>query len=384
MMDTKKEENMSREDLITDQKIAAESDSHDFMEAEVGQGSSLTKDAWNRLKKNKMAMFGLVIFIVYAIIALAAPILPIYSYKEQFHDHVHLPPAITSGFKKAGALWLEKTVDYYALLMKKEKRTEYTDEEKAKIAEIEYKIKNDSIVENGKVINPQDRIYWLGTDYLGRDMLSRIIYGGQISILVGLIGTLTSVLLGIVIGAISGYLGGKVDYVIMRVVDVLYGLPYMMIVIIFLAIFTRTNVLLNLFLALSLISWLTVARVVRGQIISLKNAEFVEAAKSMGASTARIIFKHLIPNTAGVIIVFSTLRIPTFIMQEAFLSFLGLGISAPYASWGALIADAVEGMAAYPWRLIYPALAMTLFLFSMNFLGDGLRDAFDPHSKNKL
>ena len=180
----------------------------------------------------------------------------------------------------------------------------------------------------------------------------------------------------------TDYLGGKVDYIIMRVVDVMYSLPYMMLVIILMAIFGRSIFLM--FLALSLVSWLTVARVVRGQIISLKNSEYIEAARSMGASSSRIIFRHLIPNIFGVIIVYTTLRVPVFIQMEAFLSFLGLGISAPYASWGSLIGDAVEGMKAYPWRLFFPAAAMTIFLFAMNFLGDGLRDAFDPQSKNKL
>ena len=226
------------------------------------------------------------------------------------------------------------------------------------------------------------RQYYFGTDYSGRDMLSRIIYGGQVSIAIGLIGTITSVLIGIVLGALAGYLGGKTDYIIMRIVDIMYGLPYMLLVIIFMAVFGRN--ILNLFFALAVVSWLTVARMVRGQIISLKNSEFVEAARSMGASTGRIVFRHLVPNSLSVIIVFTTLRIPAFIMMESFLSFLGLGVQAPYSSWGSLVGDAVEGMTLYPWRLIFPAIAMTIFLFAMNFLGDGLRDAFDPQSKNQL
>lgn len=227
-----------------------------------------------------------------------------------------------------------------------------------------------------------NRIYVFGTDYVGRDMLARIIYGGQISIMIGLIGTITSVIIGTILGALAGYIGGKTDYIIMRVVDVMYGLPYMLMVIIFMAVFGRN--ILNLFFALAIVSWLTVARVVRGQIISLKNSEFVEAAMSMGASTRRIVFKHLVPNSLGVIIVFSTLRIPAFIMLESFLSFLGLGVSAPMASWGSLIGDSVEGMNLYPWRMFFPAAAMSIFLFAMNFMGDGLRDAFDPQSKNQL
>ena len=227
-----------------------------------------------------------------------------------------------------------------------------------------------------------DRRYYLGTDYSGRDMLSRIIYGGQVSIAIGLIGSLTSVLIGIILGAIAGYVGGKVDFILMRIVDIMYGLPYMLLVIIFMAIFGRN--IMNLFVALAMVSWLTVARMVRGQIMSLKNSEYVEAARSMGASTGRIIFRHMVPNSLSVIIVYSTLRVPAFIMQESFLSFLGLGVQAPFASWGSLVGDAINGMTLYPWKLIFPAIAMTIFLFAMNFFGDGLRDAFDPQSKNQL
>jgi oligopeptide transport system permease protein len=171
----------------------------------------------------------------------------------------------------------------------------------------------------------------------------------------------------------------------MRFVDIMYGLPYMLIVIILMALFRtegQSSVVI-LFVAIALVSWLTIARVVRGQIISLKNAEFVEAARSMGAGSARIIFRHLLPNTLGVIIVFSSLSLPGFILNESFLSFLGLGVSAPDASWGTLVFDGVNGMEMFPWRLLVPAIAMTLFLFAMNFLGDGLRDALDPQSKNR-
>jgi oligopeptide transport system permease protein len=246
----------------------------------------------------------------------------------------------------------------------------------------EEKVELEQMREAVQLEEKHQKRYFFGTDYLGRDMLARTIWGGQMSIAIGLIGGITSVLIGLFFGAIAGYAGGKVDNFIMRVVDILYSMPYMMLVIILMSLFGRSIILL--FIALSLVSWLTVARVVRGQIISLKNSEYVEAARSMGASSGRIIFKHLVPNTFGIIIVYTTLRIPVFIQMEAFLSFLGLGISAPYASWGSLIGNAVEGMNVYPWRLFFPAITMTIFLFAMNFLGDGLRDAFDPQSKNKL
>ncbi len=226
------------------------------------------------------------------------------------------------------------------------------------------------------------RRYLLGTDSLGRDLLSRIIYGGRVSIAIGIIGTLTSVIIGILVGALAGYKGGKTDYYLMRFVDIMYGLPYMLIVIICMAVFGRK--ITNLFFALSLVSWLTIARMVRGQIMSLKNQEYVEAAQSMGASTWAIILKHMIPNSLSVIIVYSTMRIPSFIMEESFLSFLGLGVQAPLASWGSLIGDGVSSMTLYPWKLLIPSVVMCLFLFAMNFFGDGLRDAFDPQSKNQL
>jgi oligopeptide transport system permease protein len=343
------------------------------------EGVSLTKDAWRRLRKNHMAMIGLVVVIVYAVLSITAPILPIHSFRFQVPEHRDLPPSLT---RTAGELWYERIETRLYALAERDGRTELNEEDRAELAEIRRRVENETAVIDGEEVMVHQRRYPLGTDHLGRDMLSRIIYGGQISMAIGLIGTITSVLIGIVLGAVAGYLGGKTDYLIMRFVDVMYGLPYMLLVIIMMAIFGRN--IFNLFLALSLVSWLVVARVVRGQIISLKNSEFVEAARSMGASQSRIIFRHLIPNTAGIIIVFATLRIPAFIMQESFLSFLGLGISAPFASWGSLVSDAVERMGNAPWQLFFPALAMTLFLFAMNFLGDGLRDAFDPHSKNRL
>lgn len=343
------------------------------------KGISLSRDAWNRLKKHKLAMLGLFIVIFYGLISILAPILPIHSYRFQVPEHAHLPPSLT---KTAGELWYEKELSYMQELNASRDIEGLTEDQRAKLADVREKIESETAVVDGQEIMLHERRYIMGTDYIGRDLLARVIYGGQVSIAVGLVGTITSVFIGIILGAIAGYVGGSTDYVIMRVVDVMYGLPYIMLVIIFMAVLGRG--ILNLYVALALVSWLTVARVVRGQIISLKNSEFVEAARTMGAGPGRIMFRHLVPNTLGVIIVFSTLRIPTFIMTEAFLSFLGLGISAPFASWGSLVGEAVEGMSNYWWRLFFPAAAMTLFLFAMNFLGDGLRDAFDPHSKNQL
>ena len=343
------------------------------------KGVSLWKDAWRRLRKNKMAMFGLVVVVVYALICILAPVLPIYSYKFQVLEHQYLPPSLT---RNAGELMVERQEMLLLSMAGTEDRKELNAEELAQLEALRAKIDTETAEIDGKTVLVHHRRYLFGTDSLGRDLLARVIYGGQISIAIGLVGTITSVLLGIIIGAIAGYVGGQLDYIITRFIDVMYGLPYMLLVIILMALFGRN--ILNLFLALAIVSWLTEARVVRGQIISLKNSEFVEAARSVGAGTGRIIFRHLVPNTLGVIVVFATLRIPSFIMQEAFLSFLGLGVQAPFASWGSLVGEAVEGMNLYPWRLFIPALAMVIFLFAMNFLGDGLRDALDPQSKNKL
>jgi oligopeptide transport system permease protein len=343
------------------------------------KGVSLWKDAWRRLKKNKMAMIGLVVVILYALLSIFASILPIYSYKFQVLEHQYLPPSLT---KTAGEMLYEKERDYAFLVAESEDRTELTEAEEQRLVELEERIATETMEIDGEIVKVHERRYIMGTDPLGRDLLSRIIYGGQVSIAIGLVGALTSVMIGIIIGSIAGYMGGRVDYIITRIIDVMYGLPYMMLVIILMALFGRN--ILNLFFALAIVSWLTVARVVRGQLISLKNSEFIEAAKSVGAGSGRIIFRHLVPNALGVIVVFSTLSIPSFILLEAFLSFLGLGVQAPFASWGSLVGEGVEGMNLYPWRLFFPAIAMVLFLFAMNFLGDGLRDALDPQSKNKL
>jgi oligopeptide transport system permease protein len=229
---------------------------------------------------------------------------------------------------------------------------------------------------------PPSPQHWFGTDELGRDMLSRVVYGGRISMLVGLVGTLVSLVIGVTWGAVAGYAGGRVDDFMMRVVDILYALPYIFLVILLLVLFSKT--LIMLFVALGLVQWLTMARIVRGQVLSLKTQTFVEAARALGAPDAAIVFRHIVPNTLGPVIVYTTLTVPAVILQEAFLSFLGLGVQPPAASWGTLVSNGSQVIALFPWLVIFPGIALSLTLLCFNFLGDGLRDALDPQDRRDV
>jgi len=226
---------------------------------------------------------------------------------------------------------------------------------------------------------PPSGTHWLGTDTLGRDLFSRCLHGGQISIAVGFVGTLVSLLIGVLYGALAGYWGGRADELMMRFVDFLYSLPYLFLVIILLVFFSNSIVML--FVALGLVQWLTMARIVRGQTLSLKTSEFVQAARLAGTGSFGILFRHLLPNMLGAIVAYGTLTVPQVILQEAFLSFLGLGVQPPRSSWGTLISDGAGVMGLFPWLVFFPAAILATVLFSLNFLGDGLRDALDPRFK---
>jgi oligopeptide transport system permease protein len=220
------------------------------------------------------------------------------------------------------------------------------------------------------------REFLLGTDTLGRDLLSRILYGARVSLLVGFVATAVALVIGVSWGIIAGYFGGRIDSVMMRIVDVLYGLPFIIFIILLMVIFGR-NIWL-LFMAIGAVEWLTMARIVRGQVITVKNQEYVMAAQAMGVPNLRLFVKHIFPNILGPIAVYATLTIPQVMLLEAFLSFLGLGVQPPMSSWGTLIRYGVESMEEYSWLLIYPGLTFTITLFALNFFGDGLRDALDP------
>jgi oligopeptide transport system permease protein len=220
--------------------------------------------------------------------------------------------------------------------------------------------------------------HWLGTDTLGRDLFVRILYGGRVSMSVGFCATAVALTIGVFYGAISGFLGGKVDMLMMRAVDIIFALPFTVFVILLMVFFGRKFVLL--FVAIGAVQWLTMARIVRGQVLSLRRQEFIEAAQGLGLSKPRIISRHMIPNALGPIIVYATLTVPAVMLLEAFLSFLGLGVQPPMSSWGVLIKEGAEVMEEFPWLLIFPGLVLALTLFSLNFLGDGLRDALDPRA----
>lgn len=226
---------------------------------------------------------------------------------------------------------------------------------------------------------PPSLAHPFGTDEHGRDLLARTMHGGRVSLAVGLAGMTVAVTIGVLWGAIAGYAGGRTDEVMMRAVDVLYTVPFMFLLILLMALFGRNFILL--FVAIGAVSWLTMARIVRGQVLSLREREFVEAARAFGAPPLYIVRRHLLPNVAGPVIVYATLLVPSIMLEEAFLSFLGLGVQPPHASWGVLVATGADNLLFHPHLLVFPALLLAMTLFGLNFVGDGLRDALDPKTR---
>jgi len=281
------------------------------------KSQSLWSDAFDRLKKNKLAVISGIILIALIVLAIFAPWIAPHSYSYQNLELGAVGPSST---------------------------------------------------------------YWLGTDTLGRDQFSRILYGARVSLLVGFVATAVALVIGVSWGIVAGFFGGKIDSTMMRIVDILYGLPFIIFIVLLMVIFGR-NIWL-LFLAIGAVEWLTMARIVRGQVLTVKNQEFVLSAQALGVRNLSLFFRHILPNILGTIAVYATLTIPQVMLLEAFLSFLGLGVQPPMSSWGTLIRYGVESMEEYPWMLIFPGLIFTITLFCLNFFGDGLRDAIDPRSSD--
>jgi oligopeptide transport system permease protein len=292
------------------------------------EGKSLTQQAWQQLRKNHVALISAALIFILCVIAVLAPWISPYPFDEQFLDKVLVAPNLE---------------------------------------------------------------FWLGTDSLGRDMLSRLIYGARVSMAVGLVTAIISLIIGIFVGAISGWFGGYMDNFLMRFVDILDSIPSIVLLILVKLIFDALNIIDNpefkaltsMLLALSLTSWVSLARVVRGQVLQVKQMAYVEAARSMGAGGGRIILQHILPNILGPVIVMLTFQIPSNILSESFLSFLGLGLQPPYSSWGVLANDGWRSMESYPHLMISPGVAIFVAMLAFNVLGDGLRDAFDPQMRGR-
>jgi oligopeptide transport system permease protein len=290
------------------------------------KGRSLWVDARRRLVRNRAAMAGIIILGLITLLALLAPLLSPFAYDEINYDIIACAPS-----------WWPAEAACRA---------------------------------PGHIF---------GTDSVGRDMFVRVLFGARVSLAVGLVATLVSLLIGVLYGAVAGYLGGRIDSLMMRAVDILYSLPFVFFVIILMVIFDRNFILL--FVAIGAVEWLTMARIVRGQTLSIKHKEFIEAARAAGVGPLAIITRHVIPNVVGPVMVYVTLTVPGVILTESFLSFLGLGIQEPLTSWGVLISDGADQMETAPWMLLFPALFMAVTLFSFNYVGDGLRDALDPKDR---
>jgi len=353
-------------------------------EARRIKGVSLGRDAWRRLRRKRVAMTCLVILVVLGVLAVLTPALPLQSPREVQTARQFAPPVVSPIF----APGIDLLDDDGKL-----------DEGKLNNAFGNLNRFNRLLVRLRVSLFGERAVASIcGTDELGRDVFSRLFWGARISLLVGLVATFVSLVIGVSYGAIAGYLGGWVDNFMMRVIDVLYSVPFIFVVIYLITILSEATVrtwledtlgidrITIFFLVIGAIYWLTMARVVRGQVLSLKHDQFVEAARTVGASRWRIIFNHLVPNLWSVIIVYLTLTIPRVMLFEAFLSFLGLGVEPPDVSWGLLANEGVRAITSvkiYWWLVVFPGVALSLTLFALNFLGDGLRDALDPRMKNK-
>ena len=377
--------------------------------AQIQQGVSLWSDGWKRLKRNRVSMASLWTLVVIVVLAIITPALPLQSpIFQDVKQRELLRPEIKS-FRLGIADYNEDLASKRQELIEMSTSDSRRAALPAEIESLEARHPINALWNDPGFISRsmiEFRIFIFGdycipsicgTDKLGRDILSRVCWGSRVSLACGLIATLVSLLIGVSYGAISGYFGGRIDNIMMRIIDVAYSIPFIFIVIFIMSFLSAPKVRDTLneyginqitvfFLMIGAIYWLTMARVVRGQVLSLKNEQFVDAAKTIGTSQWGIIFKHLVPNVMGIVIVYLTLTIPAVIRFEAFLSFLGMGVQAPDISWGMLVNEGIQVITPiriYWWMIVFSGFALALTLFSLNFLGDGVRDALDPKLKNR-
>ncbi|WP_422485089.1 ABC transporter permease [Gudongella sp. DL1XJH-153] len=364
------------------------------------------QDAWRRLKKNKLSMAGIVVVILIILFGTVGPSFTEFSYSDQINEYKNLPPTLK--MYELDGRYFHVSNDYNVFLVAEDgtlierlnldplKRDMinkvYTYElgQEEVILDFSYNLlpnkmgydydftlELDGEVAQYPAMTKLNKLNPFGTDALGRDLLTRVMYGARISLLVAFVATMVNLFIGVVYGSIAGYEGGRVDNIMMRIVDIINSIPLVLYVIL-LMVWFRGGGLTNIIIALSSVYWVSMARLVRGQMLSLKEQEFVLAARVMGVSKSKIIFRHLIPNAMGPIIVSIAMMIPSAVFTESFLSFIGLGVSAPMASWGTLANNALSGLTTYPYQLFFPALAIAFTMLAFNFIGDGLRDALDP------
>jgi len=377
------------------------------LEREKISRPSLTywQDAWRRLKKNALSMIGLVCIVLLALLAIFGPMFSSFEYSDQDLNMSNLPPRMEY-FKVSddSYVYLHKEYRLYAITKKgevtekiaptednmikkfrsyeidgKEVVVDYSFAAKAKKSgdpnakTYEIRVDGTETFPSGKVFN---KTYIFGTDNLGRDLFVRVLYGARISLFIALVATFVQFFIGVTYGGISGYIGGRIDNLMMRIVDIIATIPLLLYVILLMVVMGAG--LKTIIIALGSVYWVTMARIVRGSVLSIKEQEYVLAARTVGASPWRIMARHLIPNAMGSIIVALAMNIPSAIFTESFLSFIGLGVSAPMASWGTLANDALGGLRTFAYQLFFPSIFICITVLAFNFLGDGLRDALDP------